>query len=481
MRQPVTAVGAPCMLVVMKRVLLPTRAPRIALTRTPAWPVLDELFMRGLIRNIVSASLAGSVALASGCASDEPQEDLTGFTETSCRDGGFDILSGLEPSEPFDAIAWRAWKGDNPTSLRDRALPYGEPCDGAADEDACNAAWATAIHAMPDDAPSCNGTQSECHSYLVVASNGSPQPVISRAQLIELLGAIDTPDEASVLAMFANYDLECANLVASSVRSVDDGFEVNATRIVNVCPVQTDRYRLHIARDGALLVLSQRVHSTENACIGRKPEGLMSCAPVRGDSELGDFLARCAHLEAASVDAFRILASELRAHGAPAELIALAERSAQDEMRHAERVGELARAHGGDVIAPRVQPSALRSLEAIALENAVEGCVRETYGAAVGAYQARAANDAGIAAVMDEVARDEAAHASFAWQLAAWLDAQLAPAARARVTLARRQAVLALQHELSAPASEALHTQAGWPRPRAAHALFDGLAHTLWS
>src|SRR5262249_35145843 len=132
---------------------------------------------------------------------------------------------------------------------------------------------------------------------------------------------------------------------------------------------------------------------------------------------------------------------ELRAHGAPAPLLAQVARAARDEVRHARATARLARRYGGHPQRPAIAPPRLRSLEAIALENAVEGGVNETYAALEAQWLAEHAQDPEIARTMGAIALDEARHAALSWQVAAWVDAQLRPAARARVKQARQQAV----------------------------------------
>jgi hypothetical protein len=56
-----------------------------------------------------------------------------------------------------------------------------------------------------------------------------------------------------------------------------------------------------------------------------------------------------------------------------------------------------------------------RSLEELAVENAVEGCVRETYGALTAIWQARTAKDPSVAAAVRRIARDETRHAALSW------------------------------------------------------------------
>jgi hypothetical protein len=211
-------------------------------------------------------------------------------------------------------------------------------------------------------------------------------------------------------------------------------------------------------------------------CTGRRPAGL-ACATARG-SALGAHFAEVAHLEAASVVAFERLASELRSHGAPAALVARSQRAARDEVRHARAMGQLARRFGAPVPPVRVAAPAARSLADLALENAVEGCVHESFGAAVGAWQARAASDGRIARQMAAVAVDEAAHAELAWDLDAWLQTRLGRAERRRVTAARRDAAAALPHKNPAPALQSL---AGLPDAAVSRRLHGALSASLWN
>ena len=72
----------------------------------------------------------------------------------------------------------------------------------------------------------------------------------------------------------------------------------------------------------------------------------------------------------------------------------------------------------------------------VAIENATEGCVRETYGALVAAFQARTAEDPEIRQVLTRIAR-EARHAGVSHDVALWLDTQLDATSRARVASER--------------------------------------------
>ena len=203
---------------------------------------------------------------------------------------------------------------------------------------------------------------------------------------------------------------------------------------------------------------------------------------VRGAREagpLGDFFARVATLEWASVTAFERLADDLAHYGAPSELVAEARRSADDERRHTDSMGSLARRFGAPVRAPEFAATDARSLEAVAIENAVEGCVRETYGALVATWQARASQDAGVAAALTDVAADETRHAEFSWALGRWADGVLDEGARARVRAARESAVAELRAELDRAVDPALVSVAGMPDRATGLALFAAMTDAL--
>lgn len=201
---------------------------------------------------------------------------------------------------------------------------------------------------------------------------------------------------------------------------------------------------------------------------GRRPEALELVGAAPG-SGVGGELATMAELEAASVPAFDRLARELAAHGGPAELVRRAGMAMRDEGRHARAIGALAAQHGATPRSISVAELPLRPLEAIAIENAVEGCVREAYGALVATYQAEAAEPA-LRATFRAIARDERRHAALAEDVHAWIVGALAPASRAAVELARAAARAELRASLgTSPACEPL----GVPGGAAAVALFD--------
>jgi len=200
------------------------------------------------------------------------------------------------------------------------------------------------------------------------------------------------------------------------------------------------------------------------------------------DADLAAYLANAAYLESASVAAFAVLRDELRHHGAPRVVVRSAGRAARDEVRDARVMGALARRHGAMCRAPQVIRRPTRALVEIAVENAVEGCVRETYGAVIAAYQSRTAADGGVRAAMKGIARDEARYASLAWTIGAWIEGRLTPAEQSHVAEARREAV----EELASSVGRARHPSrrlkrmAGIPGPVEASEMVKRMRQALW-
>lgn len=183
-------------------------------------------------------------------------------------------------------------------------------------------------------------------------------------------------------------------------------------------------------------------------CTGRRTEGIAE-PDVTSARAIGQVFAARAYLEAVSVHAFARLERELRAHGAPAHLLRDVRRARRDEIRHTAMMARLARRFGAAPQAPKplADDIPVRSLVAIACENAVEGCVRETYGAVVGMLEAATTGDRDVARAMAQIAIDECRHAELAWEVAAWAETRLDGPDHDAVHRARDQAVRALARD----------------------------------
>jgi len=173
---------------------------------------------------------------------------------------------------------------------------------------------------------------------------------------------------------------------------------------------------------------------------GRRPSewasGPAPCASAR------DYWLATAELERASVAAFEELAAALRDHGAPSELIDRAIVAAEDERRHARATALLA----GDEVEPEAAHTAKvpLSLFALAQLNAREGCVLEAFAAIQVAWQATHVRAPERAAILRQIALDEASHAELAWDVDVWLATRLSDEERRAIEREKCSAVGAL-------------------------------------
>ena len=63
----------------------------------------------------------------------------------------------------------------------------------------------------------------------------------------------------------------------------------------------------------------------------------------------------------------------------------------------------------------------MRTVLELAIENVVEGCVREGFAALQALHQSRHAKDVELRTTMAQIFRDEAKHVELAFQIDAWL------------------------------------------------------------
>ncbi|MDQ3335228.1 MAG: hypothetical protein M4D80_08700 [Myxococcota bacterium] len=245
----------------------------------------------------------------------------------------------------------------------------------------------------------------------------------------------------------------------------------NVNEGVQACSVTFD--------DGGVTAVVQYTvyHDGPNcATEGRRPAGLVLPTEVAAKSAAGAWLAQAAWMEAASVHAFVHLAAELAGHGAPRALVKLALAAAKDEVRHAQMVEHLAKRYGAVPPPVDVTLPAARSLEALAIENAAEGCVRETWGAVIALWQAKVSPDPEVRATFAAIAKDEIRHCALAWEIDAWVQPLLDDAGRARVLAAREAAARALFEGNEVAALVAF----GLPNSAQAHGLLSRTYNSLW-
>lgn len=418
-----------------------------------------------------------SIALASAAASGIGLTGLTGCTDAH-------VSIDLDQGPPWTPMCSSEIFATDLTGL-----PLPEGVDGliayALVYEGYSAQY-TAGHFCVDgpERPDCNpgvSFDTDESFSIFVRRNG----VVERVGLDEVVSApITIPQEALLVALGEGYQFWCegapeVGLRAGSITPVSGGFEVVASRYDCLGIYETT---LLVTEAGDVQVLEEHLAQAINcAIIGRLTDGTEAPARPAGGSDVGRHFAQVAGLEAAAVDAFERMAAELHALGAPAELVQWARASADDERRHARDMGALAERFAVPPRAHQAQEFAQRGLFEVALENAVEGCVRETYGAVVGHHQAEHAQDPVVRAAMVRVAEDETRHAALSWAVAEWALPQLSEAQRMEIRAAQREAIAALTCSVSIPEADTLLHDAGLPAPHVALAMLQALGEQVWA
>ncbi|HEU4535488.1 MAG TPA: ferritin-like domain-containing protein, partial [Polyangiaceae bacterium] len=334
-----------------------------------------------------------------------------------------------------------------------KAEADGEECKTAPDRPACLAAleqiraeaWgetflSTRVIAAP-------GYLAE---RLLITQGGAVRAIDDNGELDALLGTIDTPEKLRLFLHYKTPGVACEHL-----KSTAFGYEVIGDVLLDVnisdCQITTQRQLVQIGPDGATAVLDGEEPRDSTYCSGRRPAGLGEQA-VGSAGALARYLERQAYLEGASVEAFERFALELAALGAPAELVARARRAREDEVRHHALLVALGRRFDPDFACaePLAAPARPRSLYEFALENAIEGCVRETWGALLACHQAARADDGAVRFASQLIANDETRHAELSWATHAWLLGRLSAGERATIEAAMQAAAAELSAALGA-------------------------------
>lgn len=419
---------------------------------------------RHTLRSIALASAAASgLGLVSGC------DDAGGPTwEATCRSSSWYTtdLTGLRLPDGADALA--VFVGGS-----DPVYTAGDFCEEGGD--------------CPETSPI------EPHPAVTVFVRRAG--VIELSSITDVIGSpVDTPQEAALRLLESQGDrVHCTEQTGTGpgplpgrVVPTSGGFDVVLPYVE--CPTlgfdgDVVETTYHVSASGDVGRGERQVVGQQSSCpiAGRLTHGVP--APVRPASgvELGRYFAQSAALEAVAVDAFERMAAELSTLGAPAELVQWARVSADDERRHARDMGALAERFAVLPGAHQAQEFALRGLFEVALENAVEGCVRETYGAVVGHHQAEHAQDPLVRAAMKQVAEDETRHAALSWAVAEWALPQLSEAQRAEIRAAQRAAIAGLTRSVTIPEADTLLHDAGLPAPHVALAMLQALGEQVWA
>jgi hypothetical protein len=144
-------------------------------------------------------------------------------------------------------------------------------------------------------------------------------------------------------------------------------------------------------------------------------------APADLRPEVAARWTRLALQEHASIASFAGFVLQLLAVGAPAELVALAQRALADEVEHARLAFAVAARHGA-AVGPGPLPvgaPAAADLDAAVAATIHEGCVGETL-SALAVRRAAALAQPGLRDMLSKIAADEEEHAALAWRFVRW-------------------------------------------------------------
>ena len=175
------------------------------------------------------------------------------------------------------------------------------------------------------------------------------------------------------------------------------------------------------------------------------------------------FFARAYHAEASSVAAFLQLRRELALHNAPSELLDRCIKAAKEEIIHARFMAGLAKKT--NPILPCLDFGSVlnRSLFELALDNATEGCIFESYAALKAHYQANNATNSKIKRLMQRIAKDETNHAQLAWDIHHYLMKRLSAEEQKYIIQAQQEALVQLQEQVLRESEHPQRQAVGFP------------------
>lgn len=274
----------------------------------------------------------------------------------------------------------------------------------------------------------------------------------------------------------------CKQQLSLRTRGVMGGSRLENIQ-VNNCTVQSTPNNMPQMNCSASYELVTRNYLRKSGCPipGRMPNECNIAFVQPSNSQLlGNYFANMATMETAAITAFRYLAQELKAYAAPQVLIDLAEAAILEETEHAEMAGLLAAAYAGQTATLAIADFKLRSLYEIALENALEGCIHETFAAACGWWQAECAAHAIFRTVISHITEEETRHAALSWAIHAWVMPQLSTAQQAHIRQAQLEAITNLEASFQQETDLSLQHELGLPSPAETTQLFKHLRKDFW-
>lgn len=430
--------------------------------------MMNARHLRRLFQGILAA------AITPGCGGGIDPSD---FTSNLCPAREKNALEGVTPASPVDYMELRAGVPFADPPMFTTLAKQGEVCAKAA----ASTCQDTFSMTNPTEGWSTGAgfDVPQNFEYIIWTRADEVGTVTTLPELKAFLAPIDNQYEAGFLAIatLPAHSILCSG---NNGRAASGGFDLLTTSGF-ACGEGShrDEHIVHVSQSGDVTIAETVVvEEGEPGCaIGRKPEGLAPAVAPPAADRIGALFADAARLEAASVIAFERFERELRAFGAPRGLVRDARRARNDEVRHARMTRRLAKRNGAQPLPARVRRVPDRSLFDFVKENAVEGCILETFGALVATYQSSRATDVSIARAMSVIAEDETRHASLAWRVAKWAESKLGADERAEVAALQRAAVRRLARRIAA--KDAPEPRAGLPGRDESLRLLRGLSRAL--
>lgn len=440
----------------------------------------DELFRA--FSQVLKLSVGAPLVL-SACT----RLDTRSLEKPACNTNGGLSVVGLKPTRPVNYTELRTGNGGRGDfNSSDGGFTVistsGTKCETATNQATCK----TGLDALNSRSGFYELCGQICVGYQLATSEGDLVTLIDTPQgFRDFLGPIDSPQEVAWRVVTEGYNFECydGSKYQTGVRAVDGGFEAVALQGSTCGPgTSLKQYLLRVGADGTVTKVDEQLleMGNPNCAVGRRPEGLIDSRRTHARSPLARHFEATASLEAAAVEAFIVMERELLAHGAPSSLSLRARIAAEDERRHTHTMASLARRFGGRPVRPVMERRPIRSLDAMALENVVEGCVRETFGALLAQRQGLLASDDEVRSTHQTIAAEETTHASLSWDLHGWMNQTLGSRSRRELVRASRRAVETLKHEFCATPQRELADTAGLPSGDEAVAMIDGLDEQLF-
>lgn len=187
-----------------------------------------------------------------------------------CSDGWSNFATGVKPASPLDYFEIRRTLSFH---SQGQGLPWflsGKACATAKDVPACEA--------KVKGAASQEGFFVSCHPsecvHFVVATRGDEVIVAKTAAEVKaLLGPIDSPSEAWLIALTHDYYVYGCDAPAKTKQEPGGSFLLEAGRTLSTCPITSELVRIRVTPSGAVQRVAVLRKDKSEACSALPSDG----------------------------------------------------------------------------------------------------------------------------------------------------------------------------------------------------------------